>query len=264
VELYSPEGKCQNKVAAFTPPLSNKLVSMLWNNQVLVCGESSTKCYSYGLKTGVWSTIPSVVTHSHLYYPGSTYNNKIYLAHNVYPEVFDPTSNTVTSWPVLPITGQGGCMVTWKDTFIYFGGSPNYNTVFQYSHITNNWTALASVNSMSSSSCVVLPNQNVLVTASSINSAATRYAEYNVTSNTWLPFSFGFTPRYESATVVLGKRVFSIAGYGKNSIEEYHYINRTVSTKPFQLLTTRSGVPNAIALPAYFFSHLPKGCAGVL
>jgi hypothetical protein len=238
---------------------------MIWNNQVLVCGGSSnTKCFSYGIKTGVWNPLSSITTNTHTFFPGSAYQDKLYLAHNLYPDIVDPNSNSVTSWPVLPISGKSGCMVTWKDTFIYFGGEPYFNTTFQYSHVSNNWTILSSTTELKSSSCVVLPNQNVLIAGSSRNSDATRYVVYNVSSNSWLPKTFGSTPHYNSVAILLGKRVFTIAGYNINDIEEYHYDNNTVSRKSFKLITARSGTPSAVALPAYLFSHLPQGCVGVL
>jgi len=247
------------------PIVGSLFVPLFWDDQVFVCGGSSNnKCFSYGIKTGVWTTIPSITTNYHSKFLGSIYQEKLYLADNQYPDVVDPKSKTVTSWPILPISGQYGCMVTWKNTFIYFGGDPNSNTVFQYSHVTNHWTTLSSKTSLSNSGCVVLPNQNVLVAGSSANSYATRYLVFNVSSNSWLPETFGSTPHYQSAVVVLGKRVFSIAGYNVNDIEEYYYNNNTVSRKSFKLLTTRKGTPSAVALPAYLFSHLPQGCVGVL
>jgi len=155
-------------------------------------------------------------------------------------------------------------MVIWNDAFIYFGGQPNYDTVLKYSGGTNNWTTLSSLSDMKEPSCVVLPNQNVLVAGSTRNSFCKRYAEFNVLGNTWLNKAVGITPHYKSVALLLGQRVFTIAGYYVNDIEEYHYNNNTVSTKPFQLLTVRSGTPSAIALPANLFSHLPGGCLGVL
>jgi hypothetical protein len=148
-------------------------------------------------------------------------------------------------------------MVSWNGENIYFGGDPYFNTTYKYSQVTNSWTTLSSLSDMYGSGCVVLPNQNVLVAGSAITEFSKRYAIFNVSSNTWLNNSFGITPHYRSTALVLKKRVFTISGYGKNDIEEFHYNNNTVSTKPFKLLTTRSGKPSAIALPANLFSHLP-------
>ena len=238
---------------------------MFWNSQVLVCGGPfNTLCFLYDIKANNWSSIPSILTREHFNFRGSTYQEKIYLADNLHPEVIDPASNSVLSWPVVPIPGEYGCMVTWNDSFIYLGGQPNFNVVLRYSHVTKNWTTLSTSTPMQigQSSCVVLPNQNILVAGSALSPDYKTYAVYNVSSNSWPKTTTGFDVHYQSTSVVLSNRVFTIPT--SNVVEEYNYNNNTVTVQPFRLATTRTNMPSAIALPAKMFSHLPGGCKGVM
>ncbi len=116
---------------------------------------------------------------------------------------------------------------------------------------------------MSQVSCIVLPNQNILVVAG-ITQYGSTFAVYNVTSNTWPHQTTGLTYHGYSSAIVLAKRVFLILGYSVNDIEEYDFANNFVTTKNFKLLTTRNRNPGSIALPANMFSHLPGHCVGVM
>ncbi len=80
VELYSPEGKCQHKLANF-PISTQHLTPMFWKGQVFVCGGfSNTKCFQYDIETDAWNAISSISTHDHSSFSGSSYQGKIYLA----------------------------------------------------------------------------------------------------------------------------------------------------------------------------------------
>ena len=273
VELYSSEGKCQHKLASL-PSISisfNDPVMVLINNQVLACGGSNSyTCVVYDIKSDSWNFLTSASKIYHGNYPGSIYQGNIYLTHDQYPEVFEPSSNLWSLWPVAPASsGMFGCMVTWKDSFLYFGGDPDENTISKYSHETKSWTTLPFSSPpilIRLSACIVLPNQNILV-AGAVGSTQNfrRYAIYNVTSNNWPIWVNGFADRSHSTAVFLGERVFIFSGSYVNNIEEYHYDkNNIVTTSRFQLLTSRATKPGVLSLPAYLFSHLPGGCVGVM
>ena len=268
-ELYSPEGKCQHKLAPLPAEISYFPYLMVFRSQVIVCGLTpGQNCFVYDIIKDSWSTTTSMPTSYQFGFPGSAYQEKFYLAQYQNAKVFDPTSNSWSSWAGVPInSGIYGCMVTLNDSFIYFGGEPAFNTVLQYSHLSHSWTNLPfsypPITVMSLPSCVVLPNQNVLV-VSGITQLGNIYAVYNVTSNTWPNQTVGNTLHAYASAIVLGKRVFIISGSSVNDIEEFNYNTISVTTKMFKLLTTRPLMPGSIALPAYLFSHLPGGCLGVM
>ncbi len=238
-------------------------------NQVWACGGSNTYyCFVYDIKSDSWSVNSAASKIYHGYYPGSIYQGNIYLAHNQYPEVFDPSSNLWDLWPLAPASsGLYGCMVTWNDSFLYFGGDPAYNTISKYSHATKSWTTLPFSSPpvlIKLSACIVLPNENVLVAGAKDSSSNFRkYAIYYVTSNSWSIVVNGFAAQSDSAAVFLGERLIVFPGSYVNTIEEFHYQNNTVTTKSFQLITSRASKPGVLSLPAYLFSHLPGGCIGV-
>ncbi len=62
VELYSPEGKCQYKLAPFPADISDYIPClMFFKNQVIVCGRNPTQsCFVYDIIEGSWSATPSM------------------------------------------------------------------------------------------------------------------------------------------------------------------------------------------------------------
>jgi hypothetical protein len=67
---------------------------------------------------------------SNLSLTGQLYNGKFYwLGDGIQNEVYDISSNVWSSWPALPVrTAAGQCMVTWRDSFIIFGGEAALTT----------------------------------------------------------------------------------------------------------------------------------------
>ena len=259
VELYSPEGKCQHRLADLPQDIliQDAPVLMLLNKQIFSCGGNRVPfCYVYDISTDSWNSLSALSSVTHNSYPGSIYEGKIFMSHAKTPEIFDPTLNVWSTWPIPPIeTPLYGCMVTLHDSFFLFGGYPGINNILQYSHTTKTWITLPKMPfTAQTPGCVVLRNQNILIDSGP-------FAVYDVSNNTW-PAKYPPVNIHTSSTAfLLGKRVFSFTLYG---ILEYHQDNNTVTIKPFEPMPGRGAVPGVIALPAYMFSHLPGGCIGVM
>jgi hypothetical protein len=270
VELYSPEGNCQHSLAQIPVSGSQSYEPVLAyiDDKILACAgyEPNKDCYLYHPNNDSWS-IYSTSKFTHAYQPGEIYNDKIYIKDDSNPEVFDPISNSWSSWLApLKKTGDGACLVAQKDTFLLLGGLSNQRGVQTFNHSSNTWQVLNSTNvpmDIYLSGCALLPNDEILVVGSEGTPYQSSAALYNVQSNTWKALSETPNPRDGTALVTLGKRVFAVDGHYGNIVEEFNYNTFTWSPMEAKLITHRDGHQGVIPLPAEMFQHLPGGCVGV-
>jgi hypothetical protein len=269
VELYSPEGNCQHNLAPI--PVSglesHEPILAYIDDKILACAgfEPNKNCYLYHPNNDSWS-IYSVSTFTHESQPGEIYNDKIYIKDVSNPEVFDPVSYSWSSWPApLNGTGEGSCLVAWKDTFILLGGSSSPRGLQSFNHTSNTWQILDSSlvpMDIVYSGCILLPTDDILIVGSDIVSDHSSVALYKVRENTWETLPDTSISIHGTSLVMLGTRVFAIDCDAKNVIEEFHYNNNTWSSVEAKLIVSRFH-HGTIALPAELFQHLPGGCVGV-
>jgi hypothetical protein len=265
VELYSPDGNCQHSLSPI-PVSGYESVLAFIDDKILACGGLENKnCYLYHPNNDTWSVYStSIFTHD--YQPGEIFNEKIFINDGEHPEVFDPATNTWSSWAAPFIkTRLGSCLVAWKDTFTLIGGSSNRRGVQNFNHSTNTWQVLDSTAvpmDIYFSGCALLPSDEILVVGSE-ESDQYSAALYNIRANTWKKLSDTLNPRDGTALVTLGTHVFAIDGHYGNIVEEFNYNTSSWSPIEAKLITHREGHQGVIPLPAEMFQHLPGGCVGV-
>jgi N-acetylneuraminic acid mutarotase len=268
VELYSPEGNCQHSLAPIPVSGSESYEPVLafTDEKILACGGSGNKnCYLYHTKNDSWS-VYSTSSFTQNLQPGETFNEKIYITDGSNPEVFDPASNSWSSWPK-PIrkTGNGPCLVAWMDTFILLGGFSNRQGIQTFNHSSNTWQVLDSTNvpmDIYLSGCALLSSDEILVVGSE-DSDLSSAALYNIRANTWKKLAETTNAKQGASLVILGSRIFVMGDHYENVIEEFDYDTSTWSLVEAKLITHREGHQGVIALPAEMFQHLPGGCVGV-
>ena len=237
------------------------------DDKILACGGNRNKnCFHYQPKNDSWSFY-STSTFTHYTQPGEIFDNKIFIADDENPEVFDPVTKTWSSW-LAPSkkSGDGPCLVAWKDTFILLGGSSNRRGIQTFNHSSNTWKVLESSSvpmDINLSACILLPSEEVLVVGSEGTPYLSSAALYNIKANTWKKLPDTTNRRDGTSLVRLGSRIFAIDGHFKNVVEEFNYNNSTWSPVEAKLITHRGGHPGVIPLPAEMFQHLPGGCDGV-
>ncbi len=190
---------------------------------------------------------------------------KLYISDDDNPVVFDPVSNSWSSWPAPSMkTGDGACLVAWKDTFLSFGGSLNRRVVQVFNHSSNTWKVLDSSSvpiDIRLSSCILLPTDEILVVGSEDTLYQSSAAVYNIRANTWKKLPDTTVSRQGTSLVSLGTRVFAICGEAKNVIEEFDYSNYTWSYIEAKLIVPRYH-HGTIALPSEILQHVTS-CMGV-
>jgi hypothetical protein len=236
------------------------------DEKILACGGNSNKnCFHYHPRNDTWS-VYSNSSFTHNLQPGEIFNDKIYIKDDSNPEVFDPVSNSWSSWPApLNKTGEGPCLVAWKDTFILLGGSLNPRGVQNFNHSSSTWQVLDSSTvpmDIYLSGCTLLPNDEILVVGSE-NSDLSSVTLYNIKENSWEKLSNTPSQRDGTSLVILGTKIFAMDGHFNNIIEEFDYNTSSWSPVAAKLITHRGGHQDVIALPAEMFQHLPGGCVGV-
>ncbi len=232
----------------------------------MACGGLENKnCYLYHPNNDTWS-VYSTSFFTHNLQPGEIFAEKIFITDDSNPEVFDPASNSWSSWPK-PISkaGDGPCLVAWMDTFILLGGFSNRRGVQTFNHSSNTWQVLDSTNvpmDIYLSGCALLPSDEILVVGSE-DSDQSSAALYNIRANTWQKLPETTNAKQGASLVILGSRIFVMGDHFENVIEEFDYNTFTWSLVDAKLITHREGHQGVIALPAEMFQHLPGGCVGV-
>jgi hypothetical protein len=194
------------------------------------------------------------------------HQGKIYLTDLANPQVFDPATKAWTKWAVSPSPPNGACFVSWKNYILQFGStsSTHETQIWKYDPTINAWSnvAMSTTFPLYNSGCVVLPDGNILIVGSGYDAKLFKvYTVYNVTSNSWSPYVYGKMDLYFSLPLLLGNRIFVLAG--SNLVEEYVIGNSSVTNSSYPYPYVWSYVPSATAVPAQWFSHLPGGCKGV-
>ena len=267
VELYSPDGNCQHELAKINVSQSEPFLAYI-DEKIISCGGHGKKdCFVYNIAEDKWSLLTSY-SYTHDYEPAASYDNKLYIADDTNPEVYDPVASTWSSWPVTPKQlGEGPCMVAWHDDFLLIGGRKSDNGVQRYSHATQAWNIVESSSApmiVDFSGCLVLPTDEVLVVgAEDPDIAGIAAALYNVTANSWTKLDDTQWSHHGVSLVQLGQRVFALGSRDQNVVEEFHYNNNTWTTLDDGLIVHRTGHHDVLSLPADLFQHLPGGCVGV-
>jgi hypothetical protein len=267
VELFSPNGNCQHELATIDVAQTEPFLAYI-DEKIISCGgHSKRECYVYNIAEDSWSVF-STASYTHNYEPAATYNNKLYIADDTYPEVFDPVETTWSSWPTTPKElGEGPCMVAWHEDFLLIGGRKSDNGVQRYSHATQTWSIVESSSApmiVDFSGCIVLPTDEILVVgAEDPDIAGISAALYNATANSWTKLADTQWNHHGVSLVRLGQRVFALGSRDQNIVEEFHYNNNTWTTLDAGLIVHRTGHQGVLSLPAHLFQHLPGGCVGV-
>ena len=190
--------------------------------------------------------------------------SKIYLAHDTYPEIFDPMTSEWSSWPTSNVVhGYYGCLLSWRDSLIFLGGYNARKVVEIFDVSSQTWKILDSSAPIDiyKSACVVLPNDEILVAGSSGDGR--RSFIYNVTANKWRRGGDSIFSKKGSSLVVLGSRVFAVGGgYYPEVVEEFDLSSETWIVVDTPILFPRR-FHSMISVPAELFSHLAGGCQGV-
>ncbi len=269
VEVYSPNGKCNYALAPLPTAGTNFGLILSYINQVIfACGGPLNKnCWKYNVASNSWS-LYTTSKFTHDYRLAATYNNQLFFEDELNPEVFDPLTNTWSSWPAPPIkTGDGPCMVVWKDTFVLIGGYTTRRGVQSYSHTTKTWKVLSPVlvpSEMVYAGCILLPNRDeVLIVGSEDFPFGLVASVYNITSNTFTALSNVTVNRAGSKIVQLGDRIFVTDGHGGSTVDEYFPNSHTWARVSVSLKTPRSVHHGAAAMSASLFANIPGGCSGV-
>ncbi len=227
VELYSPTGSCNYPLAPLPTNGTNFGIILSYINQVIfACGGPYNKiCWKYNVATNSWSQY-TTSKFTHDYRPAAIYSNTLYFMDDFNPEVFEPATNTWSTWPAPSIkTGDGPCMVAWKDSFLLIGGYTTRRGVQSYNHTTKAWKVLSpfSVPSeMVYAGCILLPYRDeFLIVGSEESPYGSAASVYNIPSNTFTALSNVTVNRGGSKIVQLGCRIFVTDGHSGPTVQEY-------------------------------------------
>ena len=161
VEVYSPDGGCQSPLKSFPESRADFFLYLL-SQQILACGGSETLCYVYTPSNNTWSPIIYIGTYCK---PYGLYNGKIYFssAAGSY-DVLDPNAQDITHWPAPPNDTTYACQVSWKDSFIRFGGNSDAmsRVITSYNFKTQSWSLVRLLQPapmmFRDSACTLIPN----------------------------------------------------------------------------------------------------------
>jgi hypothetical protein len=264
VELFSPSGECNHKLAAF--PATSQNPVLVYFNEIIIACSGRKSCWEYNVKENNWSVI-ATAPFSNKYQPGVVYQEKLYVIDESNPQVFDPSPRAWSSWPSPPKkSGSAPWTVGWKDCIILLGGEKNPRGVQIFNITEQTWTVMDSSQvpmDIFWSSSLTLPDGNVLIVGSIVGNYQNSAAFYNPADNSWKELEKTLTSHQGTRLVQLGSRIFAIGGRENGLVEEF--LLETNAWKPVdaELLVRRDGFLSLLALPEKLFSHLQGGCQGV-
>ena len=241
---------------------------MLFKNQVLGCGPSSSNqvilCYIYNVANDTW-TVFSTGNTQFQSRGGVVLSKKFYFFDPTNSSIFDPASNSWTTWPVVPLFSIYSCTVVHGNSIIRFGGydwSQN-RKIFKYGTLNNSWTELNSTAPLEiySSGCGVLPNGNILILGSGNPAYSNAYAVYNVPSDTWVFYSPSTSPisTRNSPVFSIDQRAYIVSG---NNVYEFNYLKNTFKMISLTTLDSKSGHVGLLNVPSGIIDSLQKPCKG--
>ena len=185
--------------------------------------------------------------------------------------VFEPLTNTWSTWPAPLLPSEGGCMVQWKDYFFLFGGFPNFFSLQKFNLLTQTWEIVSKTSApyaFALSNCAVLPNNKIYVASGSGE------ALFDPDTNTWEKLLPSGNDIQGASFVTLSGRVFVLQPHleGLNDISGNLLTTETqefdFDTYTWLLVDAKIPEPinlyrTAISLPPRLFEHLPGGCVGI-
>ena len=216
------------------------------------------------MATNQWE-VYSTAQSTHVSQPGAVYEDKIFIFDNSAPEVFDPIKVEWSSWPK-PSSSHGiySCLLTWRDSLVLMGGNTNTRKVEIFDQPSQSWSVAGSAIpiAISSSGCVVMPSEEILVLGSASPGFKKACGIYNVEQNTWQFLGETTYDRSFTSLVRLGDRTFAIGGTDSAAVEEFVYSDLSWIEVETELQVLRR-VHSTLAVPADLFAHLPGGCQGI-
>ena len=112
------------------------------------------------------------------------------------------------------------------------------------------------------SSSVSLSNDQILIVGSELSSYYQAVALYNPGNDTWKSLKKAASNKRRTKLVLLGARIFSIAGVHTNDVEEYTLENDTWKAVDAKLKNRYNGAHSVLAIPADMFSNITGGVFG--
>ncbi len=214
-------------VGALPTTGTNFGIVLAYMDQVIFAcaGPYNKNCWKYNIPTNSWS-LYTTSKFTHDYRPAVTYNNQLFIVDEYNPEVFDPAINIWSTRPAPSIkTGNGPCMVVWKDSFLFFGGYVTRRGVQIYNLTTKAWKVLSMISvpsEMVYAGCILLPNRDeVLIVGSEDSPFGSAASVYNIISNTITGLPNVSMNWVGSKIVQLRDRIFVTDGHGGSTVKEF-------------------------------------------
>jgi hypothetical protein len=182
--------------------------------------------------------------------------------------VFDPVTKSWSALPLPPNSSWGSCFVSWRGLILRIGSYYSMREVWKFDPSTEAWILLSSSSPLDlfRSGCMVLPNQNILVTGTASFHQTFNYKAFtifNVTADTWTKLKFSAVDLYDSVPLALGSRIFVLPVATFPIMLEYNLGNNTMSTLTAPVTARIERGFATAAVPTQWFSHWAGGCTGV-
>ena len=156
-------------------------------------------------------------------------------------------------------------MVTWRDSFLLFGGYQSQLKVQQFNLTTQEWKVLSEMPvPRATFGCAAFPNNPDKILLVGGDPVPTSTAIYNPASNTWEPAASTSIERKGLTVVQFGDRLVAIGGQNSAQIdtdtsEEYDVATNSWSFSKEKIVRPKMHIA-ALVIPKGDVPSLPEGC----
>ena len=265
VEIYSPNGLCNVKLSASSPSETNQFLVLIANS-LLYCGNSANlKCWTFQFGNKSWNALTSS-QNTHPARPAKVYQQKLYIAEDVNPEVYNSETDIWSTWErPMNTSGAYACSAIWGDTLLVLEGLVNNHLFYQFNFTIQVWNNLPNSQiNFDWPACLILPtDQNKLLVTGFENMASI----YDLIERQWTSVGNTSTFRIGGELVALGKRVFYLSGIDSdgqymNTVEEFHFQNKSWTWVNQKIILARK-LFKSISIPAFLLQNEYENCTGV-
>lgn len=283
VEVYSPGGGCNRRLAGLPSPRSNLVVDLVDGNLVACGGEQDSseeaeigrQCWAYHPRIDTWTDINNM-EQRRKHASSASVLGKLFVTGGFWQN--GESINSTEIWSAgrwqrgedISPARDGHCSVTFNNISIISSGGWMVETSVQMLTVTSGtWTNMADLPpgaGRRNHGCAMINSTHMMIAggtgAGDVGDLRSSWI-LDVLSDLWIQVGDLSSPRHQASLVNVAGEVLAMGGYTKHKywaeVERYDPGNKTWTKLRDKLITKRRGQA-VTAVPSTWFNFFLNGC----